>query len=139
MGSDAGMAWMISLSMFFGASRTPRQCRRGIWTALAFVLIACSAQAQQHSLLDKARDAMNAKQFSVAEQVCRKALVQNPKSVALLTTLGLSVHMQGRSADAIYYYSIALKQGYAPETYALLAAEKCRVGDLEAVRPMLQK
>ena len=133
------MAWMISLSTFFVTSRATRFRFRGIWPALAFALIACSTQAQPPSLLDKARDAMNAKQFTVAEQICRKALVQNPKSVALLNTLGLSLHMQGRSADAIYYYSISLKQGYVPRTYALLAAEKCRVGDLEAVRPMMQK
>lgn len=107
--------------------------------ALALAFVASLGHAQQFSLLDKARNAMNAKQYSLAEQLCRKALVQNPQSAAVLTTLGLSLHMQGRSADAIYYYSMSLKREYVPRAYALLAAEKCKVGDLDAVRTMLGK
>jgi tetratricopeptide (TPR) repeat protein len=133
------MARMLSISIFSAALRARRFRCRGTWLVLAFALVACSAQAQQASLLDNAREAIGNKQYSVAEQICRKALAQGPPTAKLLTTLAFTLHMQGRSADAIYYYSLALKQGYVPETYALLAAEKCKVGELEAVHPMLQK
>jgi len=57
----------------------------------------------------------------------------------VLTDLGLSLQLQGRSADAMHYYSLALKREYVPETYALLAQEKCRMGELDSLRPMLGK
>jgi len=96
-------------------------------------------QAQQPATLETARQAMESKQYDVAEQFYRKALVQSPSSAALLTDLGLSLQMQGRSADAMHYYALALKQKYVPETYALLAQEKCKMGDLDGLRPMLGK
>jgi len=133
------MAWMISLSIFSAASRASRLGFQCMWSAVVLALIASSVVAQQPSLLSKAQEAMNARQYTVAEQLCRKALAQGPASAEALTILGLSLHMQGRSADAIYYYSMALKKGFTPRIYALLAAEKCKVGDLEAVRPMLAK
>lgn len=133
------MIRVASISIFSAGSKSPLfRCKR-TWPIFVLALIACSVQSQQSSLLDVARDAINNKQYSVAEQLCRKALAQGPPSAKVLTTLGLSLQMQGRSADATYYYSTALKQGYVPETYALLAAEKCRMGDLDAVRPMLAK
>jgi tetratricopeptide (TPR) repeat protein len=106
---------------------------------LLFAFIACSMQAQQPSLLQAARQAMEAKQYQAAEQFYRKALAQAPSSVGVLTDLGLSLQLQGRSADAMRYYSLALKQQYVPETYALLAQEKCRMGDLDGLKPMLAK
>lgn len=130
---------MTLLSLCSAGSHAPLFRGQRIWPALLLALTACFVQAQQPSLLDAARDAISNKQYSVAERLCRKALAQGPPSVKVLTTLGLSLHMQGRSADAAYYYSKALKLGYAPETYALLAAEKCKMGDLDAVRPMLAK
>jgi tetratricopeptide (TPR) repeat protein len=105
--------------------------------ALAFT--SASVQAQQSSELQDARQAMDAKQYATAEQHYRKALAANPSSPELLTDLGLSLQLQQRSSDAIHYYSLALKLKYVPETYALLAQEKCRIGDLESLKPMLQR
>jgi tetratricopeptide (TPR) repeat protein len=96
-------------------------------------------RAQQPSGLQAARQDMEAKDYAGAEQLYRKALAGNPSSAEVLTDLGLSLQMQGRSADAIHYYSLALKQGYVPETYALLAQEQCRMGNLDSLRPMLKK
>ena len=116
--------------------------RKQLPAALLLVLIASSAnptQAQQQSALQSAREAMEANQYSAAEQFYRKALAQAPSSAGVLTGLGLSLQMQGRAAGAMRYYSLALKQGYVPETYALLAEEKCAMGDVDGVRPMLGK
>ena len=133
------MGRLTSLSKCSAASKALLfRCRRP-WPILLFALVAASLQAQKPSMLDAARHAIDARQYTVAEQLCRRALAQGPPSVGVLTTLGLSLHMQGRSADAIYYYSMALKQGYVPEIYALLAEEKCKMGDRDGVRPMLAK
>jgi tetratricopeptide (TPR) repeat protein len=107
--------------------------------ALVFVSTVSLAHGQQTSALEAARQAMESKQYATAEQFYRKALAQSPTSAAVLTDLGLSLQLQGRSADAMHYYSLALKREYVPETYALLAQEKCRMGDLDGLRPMLGK
>jgi tetratricopeptide (TPR) repeat protein len=102
-------------------------------------LVTVCLQAQQVPELQSARQAMEAKQYAAAEQDYRKALAQTPSSAEIMTDLGVSLQMQGRSADAIHYYSLALKQRYVPETYALLAQERCRMGELDSLRPMLAK
>ncbi|MGA2889011.1 MAG: tetratricopeptide repeat protein [Terracidiphilus sp.] len=117
----------------------PSFCCRLLAVALQIGSIVTLAQVQPPATLQAARQAMEAKQYEVAEKLYRKALVQAPSSAAVLTDLALSLQMQGRSADAIHYYSLALKQGYVPETYALLAEEKCKMGDLDDLRPMLAR
>ena len=112
---------------------------RKSWLFFALVLNAGFAPAQQPAELQAARQAMETQDYAAAEQGYRKALAANPASAEVLTDLGLSLQMQGRSADAIHYYSLALKQKYVPETYALLAEERCRMGEVESLRPMLGK
>lgn len=102
------------------------------------LMFACG-WAQQPSESNAARQAMEARNYAAAEQIYRKALTENPSSAALLTDLALSLQMQGRSAEAMHDYQLALKQKYVPETYALLAQEKCRMGELESLRPMLDR
>lgn len=114
--------------------------QRGLlWPVILFAFLECVSLAQQPSVLQSARQAMEAQQYTAAEQLYRKALAEEPASQTLFTDLGVSLQMQGRSADAIRYYSLALKQGYVPETYALLAQERCRMGDLDGAKPMLAK
>ncbi|WP_263350014.1 tetratricopeptide repeat protein [Acidicapsa acidisoli] len=107
--------------------------------AMLAISLSISIKAQQPSDMAAAREAMEAKNYSAAEKFYRKALAQSPAAEAVLTDLGLSLQMQGRSAEAMHYYSLALKQRYVPETYALLAEEKCRMGELDSLRPMLAK
>ena len=104
-----------------------------------FAIAACVMSAQSPDVLQAARQAMDARQYPEAEQFYRKALAQAPSSASVETDLGLSLQLQGRSAEAIHFFSLALKQGYVPETYALLAQEKCRMGDLDGLRPMLAR
>jgi tetratricopeptide (TPR) repeat protein len=110
-----------------------------LFSLSALPFIPASIQAQQATDLLAARQAMNAKQYAFAEQQYRKMLAGNPSSPDLLTDLGLSLQLQGRTADAIHYFSAALKLKYVPETYALLAQQKCRMGELDSVKPMLQR
>jgi tetratricopeptide (TPR) repeat protein len=85
------------------------------------------------------RQAMETKQYAAAEQHYRKALAETTVSAEVMTALGLSLQLQGQSAGAIHYYSVALRKKYVPETYALLAQEECSIGDLDRLRPMLNK
>src|ERR1035441_5415572 len=110
-----------------------------ILAVLAMVCVFTSMQAQQSPELEAARHEMDQKQYAAAEQHYRKALTENPTSAEILTDLALSLQLQVRSADAIHYYTLALKSKFVPETYALLAQEKCRMGDLESLKPMLAK
>lgn len=115
-----------------------RFAQAGVFASL--LAAACLAAAGTEAPdLQAAREAMEANRFAAAEQIYRKALTADPHSPNLLTDLGLSLQMQGRSADAIHYYSLALKQKYIPETYALLAQERCRMGETDRLRPMLAK
>lgn len=104
-----------------------------------FILTVVPVHPQQGAELEAARKAMDAKQYATAEQDYRELLKQNPSSSEIFTDLGLSLQLQQRSAEAIHYYSMALKLHYVAETYALLAQEECRMGDVERLRPMLQK
>jgi tetratricopeptide (TPR) repeat protein len=127
-----------AISVFASVLRFSRR-RRPWLMLLLFTMTAISAYSQQSGVLQQARKAMETKQYADAEQLYRKALAGAPESAAVLTNLGLSLQMQGRSADAMHYYALALKQKYVPETYALLAQERCRMGDLDRLRPMLEK
>ncbi|HEY1985240.1 MAG TPA: tetratricopeptide repeat protein [Terracidiphilus sp.] len=104
--------------------------------AVLFLLTVC-LRAQDPSELQIAHQKMEARKYAEAEQIYRKALSKSPSSPEISTDLALCLQLQGRSADAIHYYSQALKLKYVPETYALLAQEKCRIGDLAGVKPML--
>jgi tetratricopeptide (TPR) repeat protein len=106
---------------------------------LLLILALTSLRGQKPAALQDARQAMEARKYATAEQLYRRALVQTPSSPELLTDLGLSLQMQGRSTDAMHYYALALQQRYMPETYALLAQEKCRMGDRDSLRPMLDR
>jgi tetratricopeptide (TPR) repeat protein len=132
-----------SIRPYAHAVRLVRQegavCRSKHWLSLLLVVIAISLYAQTPSTLQSAHQAMDAKDYAAAERLYRKALAQAPSSAQVQTALGLSLQMQGRSADAMHYYSLALKQQYVPETYALLAEERCRMGEVDSLKPMLDK
>lgn len=113
------------------------------WIALSgavlLILTAKTGNAQQTSPLESARRAMEAKDYAKAETMYRRALAQGSLSPQVLTDLGLSIQLQGRSTEAMHYYSLSLKRRYIPETYALLAQEMCKMGNLDGVRPMLAR
>lgn len=120
-----------------------RACNRFAAMSRGLMLVpaafACFLHGQSPAEIDSARKAMEAGQYAAAEQAYRKALAGSPSSAVLLTDLGLSLQMQGKSEDAMHFYTLALKQGYVPETYALLAEEKCRMGELDILKPMLAR
>jgi tetratricopeptide (TPR) repeat protein len=127
--------------------RVPRGClvttRGNAASSLSRLLalwLACAAAAgQSQTVLQDAQAALGRKDYKTAEGLYRKALSAEPNSPELLSDLGIALQLQGRSSDAIHYFQEALKRKYLPGTYALLAEERCRSGDLNAARPMLAK
>lgn len=88
---------------------------------------------------DAARAAMLRHDYRTAELLYKRALEQNPNSAELLTDLGVSLQMQGRSTEAIQAFGQSLRKKYLPRTYALLTEEYCVTRDLHDAGPMLHK
>ena len=96
-----------------------------------------TANRRQRRIL--AGTALERGDYSAAEAAYRNALRENPRSPELLTDLGITLQLQGRSTDAIDAFEQALKLKSMPRTYALLAEEKCKDRDLDGARPMVAK
>jgi tetratricopeptide (TPR) repeat protein len=137
------MGYVRAFAICSFASTSTQLChgmrRSCLLLAMVAISLTISTEAQVTSDMAAARQAMEAKNYPAAEELYRKVLAQSPAVEAVLTDLGLSLQMQGRSAEAMHYYSLALKQRYVPETYALLAEEKCRMGELDSLKPMLAR
>jgi tetratricopeptide (TPR) repeat protein len=113
--------------------------RKGRFVLAFLLFVPPTALSQSSSPADAAQAAFGHGQYAAAEELYRKALVQRPHSPELLTGLGMTLQMQGRSTAAISAFEQALRQRKLPRTYALLAEEKCKSGDLEGARPMLKE
>jgi tetratricopeptide (TPR) repeat protein len=117
------------------------------WLPLAILATTLSLYAQDAPSMragvadsvQAGRQQMEAGNYPAAEALYRQALAQSPGSAPIETALALSLQMQGHSAEAIHYYSLALKQQYVPETYALLAQQRCRMGEVDLLKPMLAR
>jgi tetratricopeptide (TPR) repeat protein len=102
-------------------------------------LLACSANGRPQEAADPGRTALQHGDYLSAETLYRQALRQKPGSPELLTDLGISLQLQGRSTEAIRAFEQALKLKCLPRTYSLLAEEKCKTRDLDGARPMISK
>jgi tetratricopeptide (TPR) repeat protein len=112
-----------------------------IFLAQALVPSICSAQELPagSATEDGARSAMLHRDYATAEKLYRGAIEKNQASATLLTNLGIALQMQGRASEAIQVFERALKEKYLPQTYALLAEQRCISRDLDRARPMLSK
>ena len=117
----------------------PRQLsRRPVLYLLLFFCVVCSGYGQS-TAADPGRTALERGEYPVAEAAYRNALRGSPRSPELLTDLGITLQLQGRSTDAIAAFEQALKLKSLPRTYALLAEEKCKTRDLDGARPMVAR
>jgi tetratricopeptide (TPR) repeat protein len=115
----------------------------GSWMSV-FVLGAClsTGLASRQAICQTAQEAQTAlarKDYKTAEESYRNLIAQQPNSPELWTNLGIAFQMQRKSTPAIHAFQRALQLHYLPNTYALLAEEKCRVRDLDGARPMLSR
>ena len=121
------------------ALRTQLSRRPVLYLPLLFCFVVCSGYGQSTAAADPGRVALERGDYSAAEAAYRNALRENPRSPELLTDLGISLQLQGRSTEAIHAFEQALNVKSLPRTYALLAEEKCKTRDLDGARPMVAK
>ncbi len=110
-----------------------------VWFVSLFVAGLRGMAAQSPAPPDPAQAALNRGEYRQAESLYRKSLAQEPRAPELLTGLGISLQMQGRSGAAMHAFEQALREKYLPRTYALLAEERCKSRDLDGARPMLAR
>jgi len=125
-------AMILSMELLTQLSR-----RRVFYLPLLLMCVVCSGYGQSTEAADPGRVALEKGEFSSAEAAYRKALRENPQSPELLTDLGITLQLQGRSTEAINAFEQALKLKSIPRTYALLAEEKCKDRDLDGARSMV--
>src|ERR1700683_5105086 len=68
-----------------------------------------SKEAQLHSELERAADAMHKGELADAAKALRQALTIDPHSLAALNNLGIVLSREGKPAEAIPLYEEALK------------------------------
>lgn len=105
---------------------------------LLFCLV-WSGYGQTTPAPDPGRSALERAEYPAAEAAYRSALLKNPRSPEILTDLGITLQLEGRSTDSIEAFEHALRLKSVPRTYALLAEEKCKVRDLDGARPMVDR
>ena len=125
---------MLSMTVPKQLSRRPV-----LYMLLLFFCVVCSGYAQSTAGTDPGRIALERGEYALAEAAYRNALRESPRSPELLTDLGITLQLQGRSTDAIAAFEQALEFKSLPRTYALLAEEKCKTRDLDGARPMVAK
>jgi tetratricopeptide (TPR) repeat protein len=103
------------------------------------VLFAAMATAQSKLALDTGSTALSKGDYKGAEAIYRTMLADSPQSPEILSDLGITLQMEGRSSEAIHEFELALKQRQMPRIYTLLAEEKCKIRDLDGARPMLAR
>ena len=114
--------------------------RRYAWPIATILIVAAGmASGQSHLTEDPGSAALRDGNYKGAEGYYRKALVQSPNSPEILSNLGISLQMQGKSSEAIHAFEQALKLKQMSHTYALLAEEKCKTRDLDGARPMIAR
>jgi tetratricopeptide (TPR) repeat protein len=108
-----------------------------LYLPLLLFCVISGGRGQSTAAADPGRTALERGDYSAAEATYRNALRESPRSPELLTDLGITLQLQGRSTEAINAFEQALKLKSMPRTYALLAEEKCKDRDLDGARPMV--
>jgi len=107
------------------------------WVIWAVPVIAICQSVPDNALA--ARTAFAAGNYSEAAKLYEEALASHPHSAQLQSDLGLAYQMEGDHARAIRSYLAALRLEDLPHTRELLAIERCRLRQYQAVTPLLSQ
>ena len=106
--------------------------------ALQTFLAAGAAQSNQDEL-ETVQQAFQRHNYAEAEEVLHGLVAVHPESGQIWHNLGIALHLQGKSHQAIKAFRQALDINEDPGTLALLGLNYCRLRDYEKVRPLLQR
>jgi tetratricopeptide (TPR) repeat protein len=132
---------IFRLTLYLAGVRleSPMEQRRhtqGLLLAFGLLLAGVSGRGAQGLPQDPSK-ALERGDYKSAETYYRNLLSESPHSPEVLSNLGVTLQMQGKSSEAIHVFERALKLKPMPRTYALLAEERCMTRDLDAARPMV--
>jgi tetratricopeptide (TPR) repeat protein len=98
--------------------------------------VACSGLAADP---EAARQALARGDFRAAEAIYRELLSAGEPSAELWSNLGLALHSQGRSSEALGAFRRSLKIRETPAALALIGLEYCRLGQFEQADDILRR
>lgn len=108
---------------------------RRLWQVLLFT-VACSGLAADP---EAARRALERGDFRAAEVIYRELLDAGEPSAELWSNLGLALHSQGRSSEAIGAFRRSLKIRETPAALTLVGLDYCRLGQFEQADDILRR
>lgn len=119
--------------------RTVRSPRWGFRAISAAILLSPWSVGAADSDLDMARRALQERDYSAAEVALRRVALDHPRSGEVWHNLGIALHLQGKSRQAIEAFQKALKISKSQGTLALLGLNYCRVRNYDAAIPLLAR
>lgn len=116
-------------------ARPVRQAR----TIAAVGLLAAATALAEGSDVQQAQGALHRGDYEQAADLFRSLASQHSGSAEVWHNLGIALHLQGKSTEAIEAFRTAIGIAETPGTLALLGLNYCRVGDYASARPLLQR
>ena len=114
-----------------------RLLRQSSWTFVLGGLLGGCLLAQSEAQL--ARQALERGAYKRAEALYRSLLHSAPSSPELLNNLGVALHYQGKSSEAIQVFEKALRLKEMPASLALLGLNYCKLHDNDRAARILRR
>ena len=112
---------------------------RRTWQVLILTIVLGERLMGQTTDLHAAQRALDRGDYKRAEEVYRTFMSSGPASAELLNNLGIALHLQGKSSEAIAVLRRALRLKEMPGTLALLGLSYCRLRQFDDAVPILER
>src|SRR5437867_784817 len=110
---------------------------RRTWQVLILMIVLGERLMGQTTDLHAAQRALDRGDYKRAEEVYRTFMSSGPASAELLNNLGIALHLQGKSSEAIAVLRRALRLKEMPGTLTLLGLSYCRLRQFDDAVPIL--
>src|SRR6266481_6405653 len=114
-----------------------RLFRQSWWTFVLGGLLGVGLLAQSEAKL--ARQALERGEYKSAETMYRRLAQSAPSSPELLNNLGVALHYQGKSSEAIRVFENALRLKEMTASLALLGLNYCKLRDYDRAAGILHR
>ncbi|PYV89802.1 MAG: hypothetical protein DMG05_12725 [Acidobacteria bacterium] len=111
---------------------------RRAWQVFILTFVLATHQMGQTSDPSAAQRALDLGDYKRAEELYRALLGSGLSSPELLSNLGITLHLQGKSSEAIAVFRRALRLKEMPGTLALLGLSYCKLRQFDDAAPILQ-
>jgi tetratricopeptide (TPR) repeat protein len=104
-----------------------------------FVAYSGAAIANDVPDAQQAQRALSRGEYRRAEQIYRSLIAAGPSSPELLNNLGIALHFEGKSSEAIRVFSRVLETKQLPGALAYLGVNYCKLRQFDDAAPILQQ